>query len=88
MEFTVRSGASTLSGYDMFFTVAGKDDWNVCLSWYTDWEVFYDNYMSWVLREEVEAVYLPLIYQVYEDCNVYNFPYGGHQSNLYTKIQQ
>lgn len=85
VEFRIKSGGSGLGSYEMYLTVEGKEDWNVSLTYFEKERKFYDNYMSWALREEVEAVYLPLIYQVYEDCKVYNTPYGGQESNLYTK---
>lgn len=85
VEFTIKFGGPGLGSYDMYLTVEGKEDWNVIITYFEEDRSFYDNYMSWVLREKVEAVYLPLIYQVYVDGKVYNSPYGGQQSNIYTK---
>jgi len=85
VEFSIKSAWAELGSYDMYITVKGKEDWKVFLTWFTEERTFYDNYMSWVLQEEVEAVYLPLIHQVYEDCKAFNTPYGGQMSKLYTK---
>lgn len=85
VEYTIKSAGPGLSSYDMYITVTGKEEWDVRLSWYPERKAFYDNYMSWVLQDEVEAVYLPLIHRVYEGCKAFNAPYGGQMSKLYTK---
>ena len=85
VKFTIRYSGPDLGTYDMYLTVEGHENWDVRLTWYKDDNSYRDNYMSWVLREEVERIYQPFIEQVYGDCKAYNTPYGGQVSNLYTK---
>jgi len=84
INFSINHSFTDEINHYMFITVEGQEDWDVRLTWSFNHEEFRDNYMSWVLREEVEAAFLEVLEKIYGEVKLFNSPVGAQARNQFT----